>query len=172
MSWINMPTPSFENFRKMKPTQVLILLIAFVIFILIAIEANHTLVLAIFWFLVLVLCGHFINKNEEEEEQRREEQEQKSTNLKNQCAPQLEYAISEYKKFHCEYGYPPDDFNRDEMQNLISALLCVFHKCEINNDEPGYRKAIANPFVLACTLLPCVESGDMLQVRREIKSFS
>ena len=38
MSWINLPTPSFENFRKMKPTQVLILLIAFVIFILIAMK--------------------------------------------------------------------------------------------------------------------------------------
>lgn len=172
MSFTNLPTPSFENFRKMKTAQVLILLIAIVILILIAIEANHTLVWAVFGFLVLVLCGHFINKNEKEEKQRREEEKQKSTDLKNQCAPQLKHAISEYKKFRNEFGYPPDNINRDEMQNITSALICVFRICKINYDEPGFSEAIADPFVLACMLLPYVECGDMPQVRREIKSFS
>ena len=172
MSLINLPIPSFENLRKMKREQVLILLIAIVILTLIAIEANHFLVWAISGYLVLVLCGNFINKNEEEEEQRQEEEKQKSTDLKNQCALQLKSAISKYKEFYKKHGFPPEANDIDEKKNIIIALKCVFRICEINYDEPGFSEAIADPFILACMLLPSVESGDMLQVRREIRSFS
>lgn len=172
MQLVNLPTPSFDNLRKMKPEQKLFLLLAVVVCALIIIKAKfHLLAFVIGVYLVLSLCGGFMNKNEEEERQKVREENQREMNLKTACAVELQIAISKNKEFYKKHRYYPGSIESGEMQALIRAIVMVYRICEIELGEEVCKRLLLDPLVTAEWILPYVKSGKSREVRDATNSF-